>query len=119
LVPQSPPELWLSFSAFSTLTTTTMASSMSTMTIAYYMSTLGISATTQQTMASFTPFNVGVMIAIALIGILVFFEMTDPAYGKLGSRMTQLRSRYGIIAITLLLIFGGIVFTRIVTVLAG
>ena len=63
------------------------------------------------------PINVELNVSISLIGLLIFLELTDPSYGKLGKRVTQLRGRYGLLAASLLLIFVGMVFTQIVMLL--
>ena len=116
LVPPSPPEVWLSFAAFSSFATslTSTSSMSSSLTIAYYQSMMGL----MSTQFPLSPVNVGLTLSICLIGILVFLELADPSYSGVGRRVRQLRSRYGFLAAILLLIFVGIVLTRIVMVIA-
>ncbi len=119
LVPQSPPEVWLSFAAFSSFATSLTSSSSSAMsssfTIRYYQNTMNISAPEGSFLS---PINVGLVISIVLIVLLIFIEITDPSYGKLGRRVKQLRSKYGLLAGSLLMIFLGMVLTRIVMIIA-
>ncbi|MEM4521496.1 MAG: hypothetical protein QXF23_07225 [Candidatus Bathyarchaeia archaeon] len=116
-IPQAPPELLMGFSAFSSfassLTSTTSTTSMATIT--YYLNTMGL--TTQE--ATVQPaINTGVILSITLILLLIFIELTDPAYGKMGRRISALRGRYAALSTTLLLIFSGIVLTKIVMIIA-
>jgi hypothetical protein len=117
-VPQYPPELLMSFSAFSsfaTSLTSTSSSSTSLATITYYLNTMGLSADG----AEKPTINTGMIISVTLILLLIFMDLTDPAYGKVGKRILALRERYGILAISLLIIFAGIVLTKVVMIIAG
>jgi hypothetical protein len=131
LFPQSPPETWMSFSAFSsfatslTSTSTSTSAMSSTFTIAYYQYTMGLS-TLSTSMSStmvtsqraiFSPLNAGLAVSISLIGLLIFLELTDPSYGKLGRRLAMLRGKYGLLVVSLFLVFVGMIFTRIVMIL--
>jgi len=60
------------------------------------------------------PINVGLNVSISLIGLLIFLELTNPSYGKLGKIVTQLRGNYGLLATSLFLIFVGMVLTKII-----
>ena len=117
-IPQIPPELWISFSAFSSLTTTltSTTSTTSLATITYYLNTMGMAA---QGAAGQPTINTGIIISITLILLLVFIELTDPAYGKIGRRIAALRMRYGTLSTILLLIFVGIVLTKVVMIIAS
>jgi len=120
LVPQSPPEVWVSFSAFSSfatsLTSTSTSTSLMSNTITYYLNVMGMS--TQDTGIQPT-INNGLIISIVLIALLVFMELTDPAYGNIRKKILSLRQRYGTLSASLLLIFFGIVLTKVVMIIAG
>ncbi|MCS7096333.1 MAG: hypothetical protein RMK50_04665 [Nitrososphaerota archaeon] len=117
-IPQSPPELWISFSAFSSFATsmTSTTSTTSLATITYYLNTMGIAA--QETIGQPT-INTGIIVSVILILLLVFIELTDPAYGKIGRKLAALRGRYGTLSASLLLIFTGIVLTKVVMIIAA
>ncbi|MBC7129990.1 hypothetical protein H5T51_02065 [Candidatus Bathyarchaeota archaeon] len=115
-IPQNPPELWMSFLAFSSFTTTLTSTSTTTLTtLTYYLNTMGI---TQEANAQ-QPINPGIAVSITLILLLIFIELTDPAYGKIERRILALRERYGTLSASLLLIFTGIVLTKVVTIIAS
>jgi meiotically up-regulated gene 157 (Mug157) protein len=63
--------------------------------------------------------NNGLIISIVLIALLVFMELTDPAYGNIRKKILSLRQRYGTLSASLLLIFFGIVMTKVVMIIAG
>jgi len=125
LVPSSPPEVWMSFAAFSSFATSLLSSSSSssssamssTFTIVYYLNVMGLSSALGQSALPF--FNVGLVMTLTLVLLLVFVEVTDPSYGKLAAWVTRLRRRYGLLATGLLLIFLGMVLTRVVMIIAG
>jgi len=115
-IPQNPPELCMSFLAFSSFAAFLTSTSTTTLTtLTYYLNTMGISqeAKVQQ------PINPGIAVSITLILLLVFVELTDPAYGKIGRRLAALRERYGALSAILLIIFAGIVLTKVVMIIAG
>jgi len=123
LIPPSPPEVWMSFSAFSAFATSiSSVSSSSTLsssfTVTYYEKTVGMTAI-EESESIFPKVNIGVTISVVLISLLIFHELTDPTYGGLGRRMTLLRVRYQPLILSLLMIFLGIVLTKIVTIIAG
>jgi len=80
---------------------------------------MGISTTPQQSTSISSYINVGLTMSLTLIGLLIFLQLTDPSYGKYEERLKQLRSRYGLLAVSLLLVFLGIIFTRITVILFG
>ncbi len=129
MVPQSPPEAWMSFASFSSLTTMLLSSSSSSslmssssssssmsssFTISYYQSTIGLARAPIK-----WGINVGLAVSIILIVLLVFIELTNPQFGNLGRRLSGLRDRYSLLTANLLLIFMGLVITRIVMIIAG
>jgi len=121
LVPPSPPELWMSFAAFSTFAMSLSSSSSSAMTsmftMAYYMTTMGISSTPQQSVSISSFINVGLTLSVSLIGLLIFLQLTDPSYNRLGSRLKRARSKYGLLVVSLLLVFLGMFLTRVMMIL--
>jgi hypothetical protein len=118
-VPQYPPELLMGFSAFSsfaTSLTSTSSSSTSLVTITYYLNVMGLSADGGEAQQAI---NTGIIVSMTLILLLIFMELTDPAYGRIGRRILALRGRYGVLAISLLIIFAGIVLTKVVMIIVG
>ena len=130
MVPQSPPEAWMSFASFSSLTTMLLSSSSSSslmsssssssssmsssFTISYYQSTIGLARAPAK-----WRINVGLAVSIILLVLLIFIELTNPRFGTLGRRLSGLRARYSLLTVNLLLIFAGLVITRIVMIIAG
>lgn len=117
LVPQSPPETWMSFAAFSSFamslsSSSSSSSSLMASSISYYRSVMDIYPG-----SSISPVNVGLTLSITLIGLLIFLELTNPSYGRLGRRLTQLRSWYGLLAVSLFLVFAGTLLTRVVMII--
>ncbi len=83
-------------------------SSMSTMT--YYQSTFG----------SDMGLNVGIITAIVLIALLIFLELTQPVVeGKTIAVLGRMRIRFSTVTWILFIIFMGIVYTKVVMILAG
>jgi hypothetical protein len=86
----------------------------SSFTISYYLSTIGLAQAPIK-----WGINVGLVVSIILILLLIFIELTNPRFGNLGRRLTGLRDRYSLLTANLLLIFVGLVITRIVMIIAG
>ena len=57
--------------------------------------------------------------SLTLVALLVFIELTNPAFGNLGQRLKGLRDRYSLLTANLLLVFLGLVLTRVVIILSG
>lgn len=122
MVPQSPPEAWMSFASFSSLTTMLLSSSSSSssssmsssFTISYYKNTIGLSESTIRWSV-----NIGLIASLTLVALLVFIELTNPAFGNLGQRLKGLRDRYSLLTANLLLVFLGLVLTRVVIIMSG
>ncbi len=105
--PPYPPQVWSSFVSFASFSTSVM-SSMSTMT--YYQSTFG----------SDIGLNVGIISTIVLIVLLIFLELTQPVVkGKTIAVLGRMRIRFSTVTWILLIIFMGIVYTKVVMILAG
>lgn len=120
LIPQSPPEAWMSFMAFSSfaisLASSTTTTLTSTFTLTYYANTMNLPT---HNAAGISPVDVGLFLSVLLISLLVFIELTDKSYGKVGPTLTALRGRYGLLAANLLLVFFGIVATKVIFIVHG
>jgi len=105
--PPYPPQVWSSFVSFASFSTSVM-SSMSTMT--YYQSTFGDDM----------GLNVGIIASIVLIFLLIFLELSQTAVsGRTIAVLGRLRVRFNTVTWILFIIFVGIVYTRVVMILAG
>ena len=106
--PPYPPQVWSSFISFATFSTSIMSSMMTSM--MYY----------QSTFASQVGINVGIVLTVALIGLLIFLELSQPAIeGGAALTLGRLRIRISTVTWILLIIFIGIVYTKGVMILAG
>ncbi len=100
--PSYPPQVWSSFVSFASFSTSVM-SSISTMT--YYQSTF------DSTMG----LNVGIIASIVLIALLIFMELTRPVIaGRTIATLGILKIRLSTVTWILLIIFMGIVYTKVV-----
>ncbi len=64
-------------------------------------------------------FDVGTFIVIVLIALLIFLELTGPVtQGKTTAVLGRLRIRFSTVTWILFIIFMGIVYTKVVFVLA-
>ncbi len=105
--PPYPPQVWSSFISFASFSTSVM-SFMSTMT--YYEGFLGANP----------GFNVGLLFSVVLILLLIFLELSQPLLEqKTILVLGNLRLRLNTVTWILLIIFMGIVYTRVVMILAG
>ena len=104
--PGYPPQVLSSFVSFASLSTSVM-SSMSTMT--YYESTFG----------NDMGLNVGLIASIVLIVLLIFLELSGPVVAQGNTvALGRLRIRLSTATWILLIIFMGIVFTKVTMILA-
>jgi len=105
-LPAYPPQIWSSFVSFASFSTS-MMSFMSSMT--YY----------QGTFSSDMSFNVGLLCTIVLIGLLIFLELTPPVLQeKIITVLGRLRLSLHTLTWTLFIIVMGIVYTKVVMILA-
>lgn len=105
--PPYPPQVWSSFVSFASFSTSLM-SSMSSMT--YYQSTFGAE----------TGFNLGLLFSIVLIVLLIFLELTQPLlYQKDITILGRFRLGFATVTWILLIIFMGIVYTKVVMIIAS
>jgi hypothetical protein len=86
----------------------------SSFTISYHQSTIGLARAPIR-----WGINVGLAVSLILLVLLTFIELTNPRFGTLGRRLSGLRARYSLLTANLLLIFVGLVITRIVMIIAG
>jgi len=103
--PPYPPQIWSSFISFASFSTSVM-SSMSTMT--YY----------QSTFATNMGVNVGIIATIVLILLLIFLELSKPVVQGKTMALGRLRIRFSTLTWILFFIFMGIVFTKVMLILA-
>jgi hypothetical protein len=104
--PPYPPQVWSSFVSFASFSTSVM-SSMSTMT--YYQSTFG----------SDMGINIGIIATMVIIALLVFLELTQPLIRqRTVAVLGRLRLRFSTLTWILFIVFMGIVYTKIVMILA-
>ena len=104
--PPYPPQVCSSFVSFASFSTSVM-SSMSTMT--YY----------QNTFDSTIGLNIGIIAAIALLGLLIFLELTKSSIQqKTVATLGRLRIRFSTITWILFIIFLGMVYTKVVMIVA-
>jgi len=108
-IPPCPPEIWSSFSSFASFSTSLLGYITS---FSYY-----VSFSVEGTVLG--PLSTGAMVTLALLGVLVFLQVSDPSWRRLGARTLSLRARYGWLAVALLAIFVCMVFTRVVLLMAG
>jgi hypothetical protein len=105
--PPVPPQVLSSFISFAALSSV-MLTYMSSM--AYYQGGFG---------ANKTGLDIGIMLVLTLIGLLIFLELTTtPVQGKTMA-LGRLRIRLSTLTWVLLIIFVGMVFTRVVLILTG
>ena len=103
--PAYPPQVWMSFVSFGSFSTW-LVSSMNSM--AYY----------QSTFTSDIEFNVGIIAIMVLITLLIFLELTrGQLHGKIVALLSRLRVRLSTVTWLMLIIFMGMVYTRIVLIL--
>ncbi|MFQ5826056.1 MAG: hypothetical protein ACE5IA_01750 [Dehalococcoidia bacterium] len=103
-LPPYPPQVWSSFVSFASLSTSVM-SSMSTMT--YYQSSFGDNE----------EFSVSIVTSLVLIAILIFLELTQPVVErKAALTLERLRIRFSTVSWILLIIFVGMVYTKLIVI---
>ena len=103
--PPYPPQIWTSFVSFGSFSTWLISSMNST---AYYQSTFG----------SEVEFNLGIITIVVLIALLIFLELTQPPIrGKIVAFLSRLRIRLSTVTWLLLIIFMGMVYTKMVMIL--
>ena len=105
-LPPYPPQIWLSFVSFASFSTSVMSFVSSS---SYYQSSFG----------SEMGFNVGILVVVVLIGLLIFLELTRSLpQGRTISILGRLRLRFNTVTWILFIIFMGIVYTKVVMILA-
>ena len=114
-LPSYPPQIWSSFVSFASFSTSMMSFMSSAV---YYQTTFG----------SDMGLNVGLLATIVLIGILIFMELTRTRLqrasisvfgGKTIPVLGRLRLKFGTVTWILLIIFMGVVYTKVVMMLAS
>lgn len=104
--PPYPPQIWSSFVSFASFSTSVM-SSMSTM--AYYQGSF-----------SDVGLNIGLVTSVVLIVLLIFLELPiTHLQGRTVAIVGSLRIRLSTLAWILLIIFLGMVYTKVAMIIAG
>jgi len=114
--PGYPPQVWSSFVSFASFSTSLM-SSFSSMSyfVTYFQS---FQSTSMLGGVGAVGLNAGVIFAIVLIGLLAFLEITRPMMlEKNMAVLGRLKLRFGTVTWILLIIFLGIVYTKVVMIL--
>ena len=106
-LPSYPPQIMSSFVSFASFSTSVMGFMASS---TYYESSFG---------SVDEGLNVGLVISIVLIMLLIFLELSEPVLAE-GTYVVlrRLRMRYTTMTSVLFIIFMGIVYTKIVMILA-
>ncbi|MFC2046808.1 hypothetical protein ACFLTK_00820 [Chloroflexota bacterium] len=105
-LPNYPPQVWSSFVSFASFSTSMMGF-MSSM--VYFESNFGGNM----------GFNVGILVIIALIGLLILMELTQPQLQrKTATLLGRLRLKFSTITWILFIIFIGMVYTKVVLIIA-
>lgn len=106
--PPYPPQIWSSFVSFASFSTAVMSSLTS---MEYY----------NNTFPAGSELNLGIIISVVLIALLVFLELSQPVArgeGKAITVMTRLKFRFSTLCWLLLIIFLGIVYTKVAMIIA-
>ena len=105
-LPSYPPQIWSSFVSFASFSTSVM-SFMSSST--YY----------QSSFSSDMGFNIGILVTVVLIGLLIFMELTESLFQKKTvTILGRMRLRLNNVTWILFIIFMGIVYNKVVMILA-
>ena len=105
-LPKYPPQLMSSFVSFAAFSTSVMSSMVS---MEYFNDTFGTTSGV----------NTGIIVAIVLIVLLIFLELTQaiPASGRV-TIIGSYRAGFSTISTILFIIFIGMVFTKVVMIIA-
>ncbi len=105
-LPVYPPQIWSSFVSFASFSTS-MMSFMNSM--VYYQGSFGAEV----------GFNVGILATTALLGLVIFLELTQPLIQeKTTTILRRLRLRFATLTWILFIIFMGIVYTQVIMALS-
>ena len=105
-MPAYPPQLMSSFVSFAAFSTSVMTSMIS---VEYFTNTFGTTS----------GINTGIIVSIVLIALLIFLELTQAITGSKGvTILGGYRVGLGNMATILFIIFVGMVFTKVVMILA-
>lgn len=104
--PAYPPQILTSFVSFASFSTSMMGF-MTTM--LYYDGNFGNNA----------GLNAGLIISAVLIILLVFLELSQPLTGRHIARLGRLRIRFSSLTWVLFIIFVGIIYTKVLMILAN
>ncbi|MBI2831432.1 MAG: hypothetical protein HYX79_04155 [Chloroflexi bacterium] len=110
--PAYPPQVWSSFVSFATFSTTVFSS----LSVMGSISSMGFY---QGAFGSGNLLNIGVIAAVVLLSLLIFLEMSrNVVLGKPVATLGRLRLKFSTVTWILLIIFLGMVYTRILLLIA-
>lgn len=118
-MPAYPPQVWSSFVSFASFSTTLMSSTMSSTMGSSMSSSMGAVITSENYYSSSfgnNHMNVGVVFSITLILLLVYLELTEPLKERTFTMISGLRLRFSRLTMILLIVFSGMVFSRMALV---
>jgi len=105
-LPAYPPQILTSFVSFASFSTSVMSSMSS---IVYYQSTFGTDI----------GLNIGVVISAVLLSLLIFLELAQPAVQRGNfAILRRLKFRFSPVSWILLIIFIGIIYTKVILILS-
>jgi len=105
-LPAYPPQLMSSFVSFAAFSTSVMSSMVS---MEYFTNTFGTTAT----------INTGIIVSIILIALLIFLELTRAIItGRRITIISSYRAGFTTMSTILFIIFVGMVFTKLVMIIA-
>jgi len=105
-VPPVPPQVLTSFISFATFSTSIMTSMAS---MEYYKGNFGASALGA---------NIGIILTLTLLALLIFMELTTNSLQNRAIALGKLKLKYNTLTWILLIIFLGMVYTRIVMIIS-
>lgn len=110
-MPAYSPQIWTSFVSFASFSTSLMSSTMSASitSMEFYSSYLGDTNKP----------NVGLVFSIVLIIMLIYLEITQPLMEKSLTIIGGLRIRFSRLSAILLIVFLGMVFTKVAMMIPG
>ena len=107
-IPSVPPQVWSSFVAFASFSTSGMSSSSTISSLEYY----------DNSFEANNALNTGLILSIVLIILLIYMELSEPLIGNKEMRIIgKLRVRASRVSSVLFIIFVCMVFTQIILII--
>ena len=105
-LPAYPPQLMSSFVSFAAFSTSVMSSMIS---MEYFKDTFGTTS----------GINTGTMVTVVLIGLLIFLELTQAVTADKRTIISSYRAGFSTMSAILFIILIGMVFTKVIMVIAA